>query len=194
MFKRRQPLTVLQNVRQICWPTMGWRRAFRYIKLRVIRLPDTSKKIASGLAIGISVSFSPFIGTHLIQAALFAYLLRASVVSSLIGTIIGNPWTFPFMWWASISFGAFLFELMGLPASTSLPENIDFTVLWEITKSEPLRILLPWTLGGYLIALLSWPFSYFIFYYLVRGAKAARRSARLHKVHKVAKEVTGQEK
>ena len=138
------------------------------------------------------MSFSPFIGTHLIQAVLFAYLLRASVVSALIGTIIGNPWTFPFIWLAAISFGAFLFELIGLSASTNLPDNIDFSILWEITKSDPLRILLPWTLGGYLIALLSWPFSYFIFYYLVRGAKAARSKARLHKVHKVAKEVTGQ--
>ncbi len=192
MFKRRKPLTPLQNVKEACWPTMGWRRSFIYIKLRVIRLPDTSKKIAAGLAIGISVSFSPFIGTHLIQAVFFAYLFRASVVSALIGTIIGNPWSFPFIWWAAISFGAFLFELIGLSASTNLPDNMDFSILWEIIKTEPLRILLPWTLGGYLIALLSWPFSYFIFYHLVCGAKAARRKARLHKVHKVAKEVTGQ--
>ncbi len=194
MFKRRKPLTVLQNVKEVCWPTMGWRRSFIYVKLRVVRLPDTSKKIASGLATGISVSFSPFIGTHIIQAVLIAYLSRASVVSALIGTVIGNPWTFPFMWWMAISFGAFLFESMGLPGSTSLPEHIGFSVLWEITKTEPLLILLPWTLGGYLIALLSWPFSYFVFYHLVRGAKIARSKAHLHKIHKVAKEVTGQTK
>lgn len=194
MFKRKKPLSTLQKSRQVIWPAMGWSRAFQYLKLRVVRLPESSSKIAAGLAIGVSVSFSPFMGTHLIQAALFAYLFRASVVSALIGTLAGNPWTFPFIWLVSIKCGALLFDLIGLPASTNVPPAMDLPIFWETIKSDPLRILLPWMLGGYLIGLLSWPFSYYMFYNVVKAAKIARRKAQEHKMHKAAKSITGQKK
>lgn len=192
MFKRRVPLTPLQNVREMFWPSMGWVRACKYVRHRVIRLSDSSHKIAAGLAIGVAISFTPILGTHFIQAGLIAYLIRANFLAALIGTFAGNPWTFPFMWWAAIGLGSKLFGLMGLPASTALPDNITFGVFWDIIEHEPLRIFMPWMLGGYLLALLSWPFTYYLFYNMVRGAKAARRQARLHKVHKAAREVTGQ--
>lgn len=192
MFKRRTPRTIMQNVKESIWPSSGWRRAFKYIRLRVVRLSDTSAKIAAGLAIGVAVSFSPLMGTHLIQAALIAYIIRANVIASLIGTIIGNPWTFPFIWWAAISLGSALFGLFGLPASTNLPEVMDISIFWDLVTHDPLRIFLPWMLGGYLIALVIWPFCYFFFYNLVKGAKAARKKALLHKVHKAAKDLTGQ--
>ncbi len=193
MFKRQTPLTILQNTRELFWPSMGWIRAFKYAKLRVIRLSDTSRKIAAGLAIGAAISFTPLVGTHFIQAAFIAYFTRANVLASLIGTFVGNPWTFPFMWWAAIKFGSFLFELMGLPATVALPEIINTSILWDVFTSEPLRIFLPWALGGYLMALMAWPLFYFIFYHMVKGAKLARSKVKLHKAHKEAKKITGQE-
>lgn len=171
---------------------MGWIRACRYVKHRIVRLSDSTHKIAAGLATGAAISFTPIVGTHFIQAGLLAYIMRANLISSLIGTFVGNPWTFPFMWWGAISFGSFLFGIMGLPAATALPEGVDFAALWEIATNEPLRIFLPWLLGGYLIALLVWPVWYFIFYNMVKAAKIARTRARLRKVHQAAKEVTGQ--
>lgn len=171
MFKRRKPLTFLQKMKDFCFPSMGWQRVFKYIKLRVLRFPDGSKKIAAGLAVGVSVSFSPFIGTHMIQAVLISYILRVNIASSLIGTLIGNPWTFPFIWWAAISSGAIIFELFGFSSSVTIPDNIGFTEFWGLVTNEPLRIFLPWTVGGYMIALLSWPILYFFFYNMVRCAK-----------------------
>lgn len=193
MFQRREPLSILQKIREIFWPSMGWRRAFHYTRHRIIRLSDTTHKIAAGLAIGAAVSFTPLVGTHFIQAGFFAYLTRANVIAALIGTFVGNPWTFPFMWWAAISFGSSLFSLFSLPASTNLPDHMDFAMLWEIATTQPLRLFLPWLLGGYLLAVLSWIPAYFVFYQMVHGAKLARIKARMRKVHKVAREVTGQE-
>ena len=192
MFKRRKPRSALGKTRELLWPSMGWLRAIKYTRLRIIRLSDSSHKIAAGLAIGVSISFTPLVGTHFIQAGLLSYTFRTNFLASLIGTFAGNPWTFPFMWWAAISLGSFLFGVMGLPAGTALPDDMSFSILWEIAKHEPLRIFLPWLLGGYLIALLSWPINYIFFYNVVKGAKSARRKARLRKVHKVAKELTGQ--
>lgn len=94
------------------------------------------------------------------------------------------------MWWGAIRYGAFLFELLGLPASTALPEEVNMSVLWELITEEPLRIFLPWLLGGYCIAILIWPFAYFVFLRLIRTAKAAQTRARIRKVHKVAREMT----
>lgn len=194
MFKRRDPRTIIQNLKQAIWPSMGWRRYFKYVRMRVVRLSDSSAKIAAGLAIGVAISFSPLMGTHLIQAVLIAYVIRANVIASLIGTIIGNPWTFPFMWWASISLGSALFGLFGLPATASLPEGMDISMFWDLVTHDPLRIFMPWMLGGYLIAFLIWPFCYLFFYNLVKAAKAARKKAMLLKVHQAAKDVTGQKK
>lgn len=194
MFIRNRPLTPLQQIREVFWPSMGWRRAVRYAMLRIIRLSDATHKIALGLTFGTLVSFTPFVGTHFIQAGFFAYIFRANVLSALIGTFVGNPWTFPFMWWSAISFGSFLFRLFGLPAEDSLPADINFHVVWEIAKHEPLRIFLPWCLGSYLMGILASPFMYFGFYYLVRAAKAARKKAREHKLHRAVREVTGQKR
>jgi len=194
MFKRRDPRTILQNIREVFWPSMGWIRACRYVKYRVTRLSDTSQKIALGLAIGAGISFTPFLGTHFIQAGFLAYALRANFLAALIGTFVGNPWTFPFMWWAAMAFGSFLFQIFGLPASATLPDHMTFSVMIDLIKNEPFRIFAPWFVGGYLIAFLSLPLSYMFFYKLVSGAKIARKKARERKLHRVAREVTGQKK
>ncbi len=169
---------------------MGWGRACKYVYLRLVRLSDSTHKIAAGLAIGAAISFSPLVGTHFIQAGLIAYFIRANILAAIIGTLVGMPWTFPFMWWASITLGSTLFEFFGLPASRNLPDNIDFNVFWQILTHEPMRIFAPWMLGGHLLALLSVPFTYTLSYHFIRAAKAARTRARLRAIHRVAVEVT----
>jgi len=193
MFKRRNARSILQNIRELFWPSMGWIRAFHYTKLRLVRLSDSTHRIALGLSIGSAISFTPIVGTHFIQAGFIAYLVRANFLAALIGTFAGNPWTFPFMWWAAISLGSYLFQLLGLPAEATLPEHANFGVIWELVKSEPYRIFAPWMLGGYLLGLATVPLTYTLFYQLVNGAQAARKKARENRLHKEAREVTGQD-
>ena len=157
---------------------MGWGRACRYARHRIVRLADSSRNIALGLAIGAGVSFTPLLGAHFIQAGLLAVLLRANVLAALIGTFVGNPWTFPFMWWAGISFGALIFQLFGLPAPAVPVDEITIPIIWDLIKNDPFRIFVPWFVGGYLLAVFSVPLSYLLFYNLVNGAKLARRKAR----------------
>lgn len=98
VFRRRSPLTVLQRLREFVWPRMGFRRAFRYVGFRVLRLPGSAYAIAGGFAWGAAISFTPLIGMHFILAGLGAWLTRCNVLASAIGTVVGNPWTFPFIW------------------------------------------------------------------------------------------------
>ena len=193
MFKRRKPLTILQKAKELLWPTMGWLRMAHYSGLRVLRLSGTTEQIALGLTIGVAVSFSPIMGTHFIQAGILAFIFRANFLASLIGTVIGNPWTFPFIWWASMSFGSFLFDLAGLPASVSMPSEASFSVIWNIFQNEPSRIFLPWLVGGYLIALFLVPICYPVFYKIILSAKATHKKKREKKLHRMTKDVTGQD-
>jgi uncharacterized protein (DUF2062 family) len=192
MFKRRRPLTKWEKIREAGWPSMGWRRMFRYTRHRLIRLSDSTHKIAAGLAVGFSVSFSPLVGTHFIQCALICYLLRFNLIAALIGTAVGNPWTYPFIWWGSYELGVMLLEIVGASAGAGLPQDVTFSSVWQIIETQPMQIFLPWMLGAHLIALLCWFPAYFVYYYLITGARAARKKARLHRLHKVAREVTGQ--
>ena len=78
------------------------------VLIQLKRLKGTPYSIAAGFACGVAVSFTPFIGLHLVLAAITAWIIRGNVVSSAIGTIVGNPWTFPFIWVAVLSTGRFL--------------------------------------------------------------------------------------
>lgn len=94
-------------------------RLLKKILVQLKRLKGTPYEIAAGFACGVAISFTPFIGFHLILAAITAWIIRANVVSSAIGTLIGNPWTFPFIWIAVLSTGRFLLG----DAVTSDPVN-----------------------------------------------------------------------
>ena len=88
--------------------TNYFNRLFKKMLLQLKRLKGTPYSIAAGFACGVAISFTPFIGFHLILAAVTAWIIRGNVVSSAIGTLIGNPWTFPFIWIAVLSTGNFL--------------------------------------------------------------------------------------
>lgn len=194
MFKRKNPRSTIGHVREMVWPSMGWLRALRYAGHRVVRLSDTTHKIAGGLALGTAVSFSPLIGTHFIQAAILCFIFRFNILAAFIGTAAGNPGTFPFIWWAGYKLGMLVFGFFGWHGAEALPDPVTFSVMWDIARTKPLEIFLPWMLGGYLIGFFVWFPAYFIYYPLVGGARAARQKLREARIHKAAREVTGQKK
>ncbi len=98
MFQRREKLGFLLRLRTWVWPTGGWFRAVTYMMHRLARMPGSSYSIAAGFACGAAVSFTPFVGTHFLWASLMAWLVRGNIIVALIGTVVGNPWTFPFIW------------------------------------------------------------------------------------------------
>ncbi len=177
MFKRRVPLSFVDTVKQFFWPAMGWKRAVSYLKHRVLRISDNTHNIALGLAIGLGISFTPLLGTHFIQAGALAFIFRANIAAAMIGTFIGNPLTFPFFWWAGISAGGFIFALFGLSAEANIPVNLDVEAMWAIITSHPWDLFMPWMVGGYLLAVMSVPAAYYVYYNLVKAAKIAKDRA-----------------
>ena len=167
MFGRRNPLSAHHRAWSLVWPKAGWRRATRYMVHRVQRLPGTPYRIAAGFASGAAASFTPFIGFHFIVAALVALLLRGNVVASAIGTAVGNPWTFPFIWTWLYTLGQWL---MGADAASDFPATLSLDYIFE----RPLDVLWPMTLGALPTAVVVWA----VVFWPVRGAIAEYQHVR----------------
>lgn len=170
MFKRENSRNLFQKIREVLWPSMGWKRFGLYLKHRILRINDTPHNIALGLAIGAGVSFSPLMMTHLIQGGIFAFIFRANIPAALIGTIIGNPWTFPFIWYASLSLGSALFGLIGMPVDASPPADVNLSMIRDMLFDDPLRLFLPWMLGGYILCIAVIAALYPLYLYLINLA------------------------
>lgn len=174
MFKRRHKRPWHETLREWVWPRSGWRRSMQYVVYRLQRLPDTPYRIAAGVACGTAVSFTPFMGLHLLLALVLAFAMRANIVASALGTLVGNPWTFPFIWVFIYRFGG---ALLGLDTSVPLKDRIGGGSL----MSDPLAVLEPvlWPMiaGGIPIAILVWLLTYFPLRRLIerRRAKRAKR-------------------
>ncbi|MGC2341160.1 MAG: DUF2062 domain-containing protein, partial [Methyloceanibacter sp.] len=93
LFKRRQTESLLERLRVHLWPRRSWSRSSRYVVYRLRRLSATPHAIALGFAAGTFVAVTPYIGTHLIMAALIAWIIGGSIVAAILGTFLGNPLT-----------------------------------------------------------------------------------------------------
>ena len=70
---------------------------------------------------------------------------------------------------------------------------MTLAMLLDMAWHDPMVLFLPWMMGGYLLCLVCVPMSYFIFFYLVKSAKVARQKAKIRRLERVEREVTGQE-
>jgi uncharacterized protein (DUF2062 family) len=175
MFKRKNPLPPSQLFLSILWPQMGWKRMGRYIQLRLIRLKETTRSIATGFAFGASVSFTPLPGIHIFSAAGLSFITRGSVLASVVGTLVGNPWTLPLMWWGAYKMGNFAFSLFGANIS-AMPEHFTWDYLMDEIAHHPMDLIVPWVTGGIILMVLSWPIFYIVAYRMV--AKLRRKHNR----------------
>lgn len=108
IFKRREPTPLSYRVREAVAPRKGFWRGLSYIKKRIRRLPDSPHRIALGFACGALASFSPFFGFHFFIAAGLAWMVRANMLAALLGTIVGNPFTFPVISASSLYLGRWM--------------------------------------------------------------------------------------
>ena len=189
LFKRAKIQSYKEKLRNLIWPKMGWRRVLDYYKHRSIRIPDSEYSIAMGLAFGCLVSWTPAFGTHILQCFVFSWVTKTNWIAALIGTAFGNPLTTPALMFISYQVGRALF--VGFGYGDVLGDHAGPITL-ELLTDEFLKIFLPTLLGGYVMGLATFPPLYFLFYYMVKGARAARRMRIERKIHKEVLDVTGQ--
>lgn len=163
-------------------------RAGMYVMHRLSRLPGSGYSIACGFAFGSAISFTPFVGLHLVLAGALSWLLGGNVLAAWIGTLIGNPWTFPFIWLGLYKLGNWM--LSSEDAPNEAPPNFTdvFANMWEAALRFDIAafadvisaVILPMTVAGIPCFIIAWVISYFPMRYLVDGFKK-RRMQRLIK-------------
>ena len=161
VFRRRRKRQLLARLLEFVWPRMGWRRAGRYYVFRIKRLPGTPYTIACGFALGAAVSFTPFIGLHFVLAGLLAWVLRANLLASAIGTAVGNPWTFPGIWFGVLWLGS---KILGRDMPELSLSDLSLTMIFDHFST----IGVPMIVGGIPAGLVVWV----IFYIPIRRAIA----------------------
>ena len=126
-----------------------------YVLKRTTRLSGTPHSIAAGVACGVAISFTPFIGFHLAGAFLLCLLLRGNYVAGAVGTLVGNPWTFPFIWVAIYELGH---VLLGTRAS-----QIEPVERWDLSRffAEVEAVFWPMVVGGVPMAVIAGLATYF---------------------------------
>ena len=149
MFRRRIKPGWVARAREFLWPRRGWRRAGTYVFHRVRRLPGSPYSIAAGFACGAAMSFTPYIGFHFFGAALLAWIIGGSLMASAIGTAVGNPWTFPFIWAGIYRLG---YWMLGWDVGHALPDELTLSYIFE----HPGAILLPMTVGAVPAVMVVW--------------------------------------
>ncbi|WP_319531408.1 DUF2062 domain-containing protein [uncultured Cohaesibacter sp.] len=83
-------------------------RSGKYFVKRILRLSGSPYMIAAGVAAGVFTSFTPFLGFHFLISWAIAFVIGGNLLAAAIGTAVGNPITFPFIWGATYSTGCFL--------------------------------------------------------------------------------------
>lgn len=162
----------------LLWPSIGWKRMLKYIQLRLIRLKGSTHSIAMGFAFGASISFTPLPGSHIIGAGLLSFVTRGNVLASVVGTLVGTPWTFPFMWWAAYKIGDYAFRLFGAHI-IEMPQHLTWDFLIDEITHHPMDLMVPWITGGFILMALSWPIFYILCYRAVDNLRKKYRPKEL---------------
>ena len=183
MFAAKEKPSIGRKLREFCWPSIGVRRAWAYRMHRLARLDVSPHTLAIGFAAGAFASFTPFMGLHFLLAALAAFVVRGNLIASAVGTVVGNPVTFPLIWIASYNVGAAMLGISTRDEVTiTTDESIGLftdgpvafaTMLWK--SVEP--IIWPMVLGGLPLGLICGTICYFVVYGTLSRFKARRAVA-----------------
>jgi uncharacterized protein len=170
LFRRREAESLLERMRVHLWPRRSWTRSSRYVVYRLRRLSDTPHAVALGFAIGVFTAVTPFLGTHMVAAALLAWVIGGSVVAALLGTFLGNPLTYPLLWYSTYEVGNLMLRGKMVQKQIDLSGGIfqkSIEQLWPILK--------PMTLGSIPVGLALALLSYALVKPMVEAYKHRRR-------------------
>ena len=127
-------------------------RILRLLKLKLYRIRDFPEAVAIGLAWGASVSMTPMLGLHLITCYLGTWMMRGNMVAATVGTVVGNTWTFPFIFYLDYKVGTlFFFKPL---------DDFNLNIVFFVDNFE--KLFFPTLLGSIPIAIITWFITYIV--------------------------------
>jgi hypothetical protein len=173
-----------------------FRPAVGFIKFRILHVDDTPQRIARGIAVGLWIAFTPFLGLHMILALTLAALLRANKALAVLWVWVNNPFTLLPIYVPAYLLGRFLVgrfhhsSILPEQAGNLLGRIFSFShiltclhtpAFWKDIAVVFGKIGLEMTVGGFVLGTLAATAAYFAAYWLVitYRAKSGRRRFRL---------------
>lgn len=169
LFCRRTPETFAERIKVCLWPRVSWRRSGRYLLKRALRLAGSPYAVAIGCAAGTFASFTPFLGLHIVIAVTITWLLRGNLIAAGLGTFVGNPVTFPFIWAGTYEIG----HVIRHGGSSPAPDLLTHSSLVN-SFDQLLPLVEPMLIGALPLGLAAAIIMYFIVYRAVLAYRAAR--------------------
>lgn len=124
----------------------------RYHWHRLRRLPGTPNQIARGFGLGAAVSVTPLIGLHMWLAFMLAWVSRASLMASFLGTFVGSYMTMLPLLLLDYKIGHWILSVIGAPPAPLNPQ-VTFDHLLTYPKDFMLTL---WDHPGTALPLI-WP-------------------------------------
>jgi uncharacterized protein (DUF2062 family) len=182
LFTPRHKPTFSARLQSWLWPKRGIRRAWMYIWHRVTRISATPHVIALGFAAGAFASFTPFVGFHFVLAGILAFCVGGNILASALGTGVGNPLTFPFIWLSTYNLGGMVLGYerrdqidLTIPDGTIIglasAPGASFSTIWEAVSP----VMVPMLAGCIPLGLLAGVLGYFFVYPAVDGYQRRRK-------------------
>ena len=130
---------------QSFFSNIGVRTAYsRFLKIR-----GEPRQIAYGLALGIFIGMTPFMGFHTLMALFLAAVCKWNKITAMAGVFITNPLTAPFIYPVTYVVGNAVIGVSHIPH----PENVlSFEAAADLVRHSPL-ILADLMAGGIIIGL-----------------------------------------
>jgi uncharacterized protein len=129
-----------------------WKERFR----KILSLDSHPRHIATGFAVGVFISFTPFFGIHTPMAIAAAFLFRLNKLTCITGAWVNTPLTILPVLAASHSLGEFV---LGRPHEIFNVKSLD----WSALKADATELMLGSSIIGFTLAIAA----YFICYWLI---------------------------
>jgi uncharacterized protein len=129
-----------------------WKERFR----KILSLDSHPRHIATGFAVGVFISFTPFFGIHTPMAIAAAFIFRLNKLTCITGAWVNTPLTVIPSLGISYKLGRLL---RGLPPIELKIRGLE----WQHLKVYAKSLLLGSSIIGFVLAIIS----YFLCYWLI---------------------------
>jgi uncharacterized protein (DUF2062 family) len=150
---------------------------------RFLKLRGTSQQIAKGMALGLFIGMTPFLGFHTAMAIMFASLFKWSKIAAGLGVFITNPLTAPVIYTLTYRLGVLV---------TGFSDHHQWLKLFEpggvigLVKSSPM-IIVDMLVGGGIIGLPLSIVGYYVTFAMVSSARNRMQRRRARRLSRRAK-------
>lgn len=142
---RKKRRDVVDHVQEYFWPSIGGRAFLRFMEIKLKRARGSAHAIALGFAMGAFASFTPYMGLHALIAIILAVPFGGSALMAILGTVIGNPWTFPAIWLSTYNLGNYVLDRHEAP---EFPETFEVSEILNNLSFYTDNFIWPMTVGG----------------------------------------------